>query len=86
MDAISEALKAAAAELAIFFTQEQDSAHLRTELQRFLRKLTPDDAYRAMRPVESPPFPRSRDFPEWTPPPPADQPRLGSPDAPRPLP
>ena len=85
-DTISGALKAAAAELANFFAQEQDSAHLRTELQRFLRKLTPDDAYRAMRAIESPPFPRSRDFPEWTPPPPADQPRLGSPDGPRPLP
>jgi hypothetical protein len=84
-DAISEALKAAAAELANFFAQEQASARLRTELQRFLRGLTPGDAYRATRPIESPPFPRSRDFPEWTPPPPADQPRLGSPGGPRPL-
>jgi len=85
-DAISEALRAAAAELANFFAQEQASAHLRTELQRFLRQLTPNDAYRAVRPIESPPFPRSRDFPEWTPPPPANQLRLGSPDSPRPLP
>lgn len=84
--AISKALKDAAAEIAKFFAQEQNSAHLRTKLQQFLGKLTPDDAYRAVRPIESPPFLRSRDFPEWTPLPPADHPELGPSNRPRPLP
>ena len=84
--AISKALKDAAAEIAKFFAQEQASTHLRPQLQQFLRKLTPADAYRSVRTIDSPPFPRSRDFPEWTPLPPADHPGLGRPHPPSPLP
>jgi hypothetical protein len=83
--AISKALKAAAAELAKFFAQEQDSTRLHAELQQFLRKLTPDDAYRAVRSIKSPPFPRSRDFPDWTPLPQGVRPGLGPQDGLRPL-
>jgi hypothetical protein len=77
--AISKALEDTAAELATFFAQEQRSARLRTDLQQFLRQLTPNHAYRVVRPVDSRPFVRSREFPEWTPLPP-DHPGLWPPD------
>jgi hypothetical protein len=86
MSAISTALKDAAAELARFFAQDQDSAVLRNKLQQFLRKLTPDDADRAVRHIQSPQLPRPRDFPEWTPLPPEGHSGIDSVDRPHPLP
>jgi hypothetical protein len=79
--AISATLSAAASELAEFFAAERRGARLRTELPAFLRGLTPDDAYQVIQPVESPPIPQSRDFPDWTPLPATPQhPELSSPD------
>jgi hypothetical protein len=83
--AISKTLRDCAAELADFFEQEARGARSHDEFRRFLRDLTPDHAYRAVRKVDSPPFPRSREFPEWTPMPPEERPELGHPDGP-PLP
>jgi hypothetical protein len=81
----SKALRDSAAELAELFEQERRSAQARTEFRRFLGDLTPGHAYRAVRPVDSTPYPWSRGFPGWTPLPPEERPGLGPPDATRPL-
>jgi len=85
MPAISKALQNSAAELAELFEQERRSAQSRTEFRQFLGDLTPDHAYRAVRTVDSTPYPRSREFPGWSPLPPEERPELGRPDATRPL-
>jgi len=86
MPAISKALQNSAAELAELFEQEGRSAQSRTEFRRFLGDLTPGHAYRAVRPVDSTPYPRSREFPGWSPLPPEERPELGPPDATCPFP
>jgi hypothetical protein len=77
--AISKEIRGAARDLAGFYAQEERSARLRTDLKEFLSGLTPQDAYRSVRPVDSLPFPESRGFPDWTPLPPGDRerPELG---------
>jgi hypothetical protein len=82
---ISRALQDSSAELAELFEQERSSARSRTEFRRFLGDLTPDHAYNAVRSVDSIPYPRSREFPGWTPLPPGDRPELGPTDTTRPL-
>jgi hypothetical protein len=82
---ISKALQETAGELADLFAQEARGAQARAEFRQFLGDLTPDHAYRAVRRVDSMPYPRSREFPEWTPLPPQELPELGPPDATRPL-
>jgi hypothetical protein len=86
MSAISKALQNSAAEVAELFKQEGRSAQSRTEFRQFLGDLTPHHAYCAVRPVDSTPYPRSREFPGWSPLPPEERPELGPPDATRPLP
>jgi hypothetical protein len=83
LPAISKALQDSAAELAEIFEQEGRSAQSRTEFRQFLGDLTPAHAYRAVRPVDSTPYPRSREFPGWSPLPPEERPELGPPDATR---
>jgi hypothetical protein len=85
MPAISKALQNSAAELAELFKQEERSAQSRTEFRRFLGDLTPDHAYDAVQRVDSTPYPRSREFPGWSPLPPDERPELGPADATRPL-
>jgi len=75
--AITKDIKDAARDLAVFYAQEERSERLRTEFEQFLLGLTPQDAYRAVRPVDSLPFPESRGFPGWTPLPPGDRDRPG---------
>jgi hypothetical protein len=85
MPAISKALQNSAAELAELFEQERRSARSRTEFRQFLGDLTPDHAYDAVRSAGSTPYPRSREFPGWSPLPPEERPELGRPGATRPL-
>lgn len=74
---ISWALQDSSAELAEIFEQEKTSARSRSEFRQFLGDLTPDHAYRAVRSVDSVPYPRSREFPGWTPLPPGERLELG---------
>jgi hypothetical protein len=85
LSAIAKALQDSAEELAELFRQEERSAQARTEFRQFLGDLTPDHAYRAVRPVDSTPYPRSRDFPVWSPQPPGERPELGPPAPAAPL-
>jgi hypothetical protein len=85
LPAIAKALHDSAEELAELFRQEERSAQARTEFRQFLADLTPDHAYRAVRPVDSTPYPRSRDFPVWSPQPPGERPELGPPAPAAPL-
>ena len=82
---IARALRDSALELTEFFARERRGAQARAEFRQFLDDLTPDHAYRAVRPVDSAPFPQSRQFPGWTPLPPEERPELGPPDVTRPL-
>ena len=82
---IARALRDSALELTEFFARERRGGQARAEFRQFLDDLTPDHAYRAVRPVDSAPFPQSRQFPGWTPLPPEERPELGPPDVTRPL-
>ena len=83
--AIAKALQDSAGELAELFRQEELSAQSRTEFRQFLGDLTPDHAYRAVRRVDSTPYPRSREFPEWSPEPPPERAELVPPAPTAPL-
>jgi hypothetical protein len=85
LPAISKALQDSADEIADLFAQEDRGARSRAEFAQFLRDLTPGHAYRAVRTVDSAPYPRSRQFPDWTPLPPQERLELGPPDVTRPL-
>jgi hypothetical protein len=85
MPAIAKALQDSAEELAEFFRQEEHSAQARAEFGQFLASLTPDHAYRAVRRVDSTPYPRSREFPEWSPEPPPERAELVPPAPTAPL-
>jgi hypothetical protein len=67
----TQAVREASAELGALLGQDTRSRALLAGLLEYLRGLRPDDAYRATRLVSSPPLPRSRDFPGWTPSPPS---------------
>lgn len=85
-DGIADRLGKARDELAGFFEQERRGADCLHELQGYLDSLTPEVAYRGIRPISSRSRPQSRNLPEWAPTPPPELPGFPEPDAPLSMP